>query len=70
MEELKIEIHKASDYNYSKSVTIENLSLLGSLLKSLKEEYGENSFIVNFNDRKSYLFNYDIEITIYDDYIE
>lgn len=69
MGELKIVIGKASDWNYEKIINID-LSSLGFLLKTLKEEYGENSFILRFNDNRNYLFNYDIKITIYDDYIE
>lgn len=68
-ETIVVRVTKASDYTYTEYYTI-NIFSLGSLLNRLKEKYKEDWFVVNLNDNKNHIHNYDIKVVIYDARIE
>lgn len=68
-ESLKIKVNQASDPYYKEYYTINPFNLY-SFLNFLKEKYKENWFVINFNDEKDDIFDYDVKIVIYDDCIE
>lgn len=59
----KVRIIRASDWDFEE---IKEIDSLDELFK-YKEQYKCNQFVIHFNSPKH---RYDIDITIYDDYIE
>ena len=68
-DEIVVRVTKASDYTYNEYYTI-NIFSLGSLLNFLKKKYKEDWFVINLNDNKDDICNYDIKVVIYDAHIE
>lgn len=65
---MKVNITKVSDYNFQESRTIEGLEDL----RKIQEEF-DNELIINFlneREQEDQIEHFDIDIIIYDDYIE
>lgn len=68
-EEIVVRVTKASDYTYSEYYRI-NIFSLGSFLNFLKKKYKEDWFVVNLNDNKDDICDYNVKVVIYDARIE
>ena len=68
-EEIVVRVTKASDYTYSEYYRI-NIFSLGSFLNFLKKKYEEDWFVINLNDNKDEICDYNIKVVIYDAHIE
>jgi len=68
-EEIVVRVTRASDYTYSEYYRISIFSL-GSLLNHLKKRYKEDWFVVNLNDNKNDICDYNVKVVIYDAHIE
>jgi uncharacterized protein YihD (DUF1040 family) len=68
-ENIVVKVTKASDYTYSEYYKI-NVFSLCSLLNFLKKKNKEDWFVVNLNDNKDDICDYDIKVVIYDAHIE
>jgi hypothetical protein len=68
-ETIVVRVTKASDYTYKEYYTISIFSLY-SFLDHLKKRYKEDWFVVNLNDNKDDICDYNVKVVIYDARIE
>lgn len=65
MEEYKVLITKASDWEYEEEITIRKSNFGNFILSFIKEEGG-----IIIEPKKDWNPEYDYEIKVYDDYVE
>lgn len=68
-ENIVVRVTKASDYTYSEYYRI-NIFSLCPFLNFLKKKYEEDWFVINLNDNKDDICDYNVKVVIYDARIE